>query len=203
MKSFLFALLLFSSLASAQQESKTVNKAGALYFYPFYSMNESRFTNTDGRLVKFEGDGFGLRLGFRPFAVWLPGLSLTAEYASETAENENDSSEELKSTSISYGLTQYMNRFFYFSGRVGKKTIEIENGSIESELKPEFVNVGIGLDLLQVGDSFSFTLEALYSKGFSEKTKNTNAAYNAGFDGIEYRVGIRWSPSVSFTLPGK
>ena len=183
-----------------QQESKTYSKAGGFYFFPYYSANEFRLTNIDGELSKFKGSGYGLRLGFRPFPTWLPGFSLTADFVSGESENEANKEESLDYTSVNYGFSQYMNRFFYMLGKYGQNKIEVESPLSNSKISPDFVAIGLGLDLFQIGDSFSFTVEALYNKGFSERTKNTNAAYNAGFDGVEYRVGLRWAPSISFTV---
>jgi hypothetical protein len=201
----LAALIIILSFQStfAQQQSQTFSQSGSLYFFPYYSMNAYRFTNVDGNLAKFDGDGYGVRLGFKPFPNWFPGLSLTADFASGKSENDTDKNEELEYSSITYGISQYMNRFLYIGGKYGENKIKIKNDLIETKLNPDYVGVLLGLDVFQIGSSFSLTLEAQYNKGFSEKTKNTNAAYNSGFDGVEYRVGIRWAPSVSFTVPGR
>ncbi|MEK6555734.1 MAG: hypothetical protein AABZ31_10865 [Bdellovibrionota bacterium] len=198
---FFVSFLLVGGFAKAQQQDQVFTKSGFFYFLPYYVSSSDRLTTSSGQLAKFEGDGYGLRLGVSPFPNWLPGLSITADFSVSEGANETDSSEKIKWSQVSYGLAQYMNRFLYLSAKYSEKKITVADSLIETELNPTSVAMGIGIDVIRIGDTFALSLEADYNKGFSERTKNQNAAYNAGSDGIEYRVGIRWSPGISFTAP--
>ena len=190
--------MLYSDSAKAQTApQKSVTKAGAFSLMPIYGLESFQAINENGESSEFSSNTLGLRISLKPFSQSLPGLLLFAETFMSEGENSADSLEKIESDTFRFGFTSYLAKFLYVGGFYGSKEIEVSSDSNPQVLSWDatIAGIGLGLDVLTIGESFNLSIEAWKYAGFAPRKPEQD--YNLGTDSADFLIGIRWSPAVT------
>lgn len=187
----------FSASAYSQNAERSVLKSGPFSLMPFGGLESLNAVNGEGENTKFSGTTYGLRAVLRPLPDTLKGFQLFVDGSMAKGTNELDEVEELSTSTVRFGFTQYLAYFLYVGGFYGYKNIEVTNSIPSEQIDAEatITGIGLGLDLLTIGESWALSLEAWQYSGYAPR--NTNQGYNLGTNSAEYYLGIRWSPTVT------
>jgi hypothetical protein len=194
----LASLTLAGGPAFAEGSGRAVSKIGSLAGTFLGGMETLRMSNAEGEMAEFDATTFGLRIGIRPAQDLLPGFSLFFEGSMTDGKNASNSHEDLEVTTFKYGATQYVASIFFIGGYIGSRAVEATlKGAPAEEVdsKASVTGIGLGVDLLKVGDSLAMSLEVWNHSGHA--LKSDDQPHNMGVSSIEYYIGIRWSPTVT------
>ena len=202
MKKFCYILipLFFSWSAQAQQMiAQEFSKKGAFSFTPLLGMETASYTNESGLHAAYSGMSYGARLTLRPMPDGSPAFSIFAEYLAAQGENSDFATEENEVRATHFGFTQHLFYFLYLGAAIGERNIKFkqptQNLSIEVDAK--VAGLGLGFDVISIGESWTISLEAWQYYGYS--VKGANDTHNRGLSSTEYFLGVRWSPAVKFS----
>jgi hypothetical protein len=178
--------------------SGTVTKRGGFALVPFGGAQSFRVTNSSGGRVGYSGQIFGLGLALEPMSELMPGFNIFLSGGLGEGSNSDLDSETYSLSQYQAGFVYFASRFLFVQGGYRVQDFDVKNprGEIIGAKMTGF-SLGAGIEVFQIGQGWGLTLGAQGFSGYSPRDSRHD--FNMGYDGVEYLLGIRWSPTVSFS----
>lgn len=171
-------------------------KRGAFSLAPTYSYSSKSILNESGQSIRYNGASYGVDLSVTLFEP----VSLFAETRWTTAENSNYSSEELSGQGYSIGLRTAVGEWLEFGLGYGQERDTVNSSSALSEtVTSSAVSLTAVAHIWDISESLGIWTSAAYRVGLAAAGENANTDYNSGTTTLDVTIGLRWSPTVTFT----
>jgi len=194
--------MLLSLLAGVQpteagtKQYYSQTKRGSFSLIPTYGQSNKSILNQAGQSIGYTGTNYGLQMTVK----LADPISLYAETRWTTAKNSSFTSEELSGQGYSIGIYSSIGDWLEFGVGYGGEHDTIKATSSASEtVTSSAVSTSIITHLWDISESFGLIGSASYRIGIAAAGKSGNSEFNSGATTIDIAIGLRWSPTVTFT----
>lgn len=193
---FLLGISPIWSKAAEAERVQTETKKGAFSLAPTFGFANKTLLNPSGRSIGFSGTEYGVDMS----VSLMQSLSFFAETRIVDAKNQDYDTERLQGRGYSLGVRFPLSDWFELGMGYGEEVDTVKNSTVaDRTVTSRALSASFAVHFLDLGDSLGFFLVANYRLGLANASQREETVSNSGGTTVDAYIGLRWSPTVSFT----
>lgn len=192
----MIGLVLAIGAECREAKTKTETKRGPFGFAPIFGKTWRTLNNEFGQAVPYSGTVYGAEFVVtvgEPVALFMESRLFNAthtKYADEKTTGQG----------YSAGVRVTASDWLYFGLAYGVELDKVKSSAgSDRNVENRAGSASMGVNFWEITASFTMFTQVSYRLGQSRNLESGSGRYNSGLEAAAVTIGIRWSPTVSFT----